>query len=196
MAVSILLANVLNVKFIEVFGLFVPAGTLIFAMTFLISDMISEFWGKVEAQKAVWAGFVSSLLYLFLVQVTILWAPAPFSIEVSESFATLFNLLPRIMIGSMVAYLVVQHFDVWLYHELKKFTKDKHLWLRNNVSTVISQFLDSAIFFSIAFLGTSLFPNIGSLVVPVLSLWALKVGIAIVDTPFIYWLRSIVRKLG
>ena len=195
MAVSILLANVMNVKFIDVFGYAAPAGVLIFAMTFTISDMLSEFWGKKEAQKAVWAGFLGSLLYLFILQVTIVWNPAPFSIEASESFATLYDLLPRIVLGSMVAYLVVQHFDVWLYHEIKRLTKSKYLWLRNNLSTITSQLLDSTVFFSIAFLGTAAFPTVGSLVVPILTIWIIKSTIAVVDTPFLYFLRSIVSKV-
>lgn len=195
MAVAILLTNVMNVKFIDVFGYAAPAGVLIFAMTFVISDMLSEFWGKQEAQKAVWAGFLGSLLYLFILQITIVWPPAVFSIEASQSFAALYGLLPRIVFGSMIAYIVVQNFDVWFYHKIKAHTKDKHLWFRNNLSTVTSQLLDSIVFFSIAFLGTTAFPNLQSLVIPIITIWVIKSVIAVIDTPFIYFLRAIVKKI-
>ena len=100
--------------------------------------------------------------------------------------------VPRIVLASMVAYLVSQNNDVVLFHILKKVTKDKHLWLRNNGSTMVSQALDSAIFVSIAFAGN----------VPGGVLWELiyvqyviKLGIAVVDTPLVYGLVGLVRRL-
>lgn len=195
MALSILLANIANAKFVIVAGHVVPAGTIIFSMTFLISDVLSEFWGKKEAQKAVWAGFLGLLLYLAILKLTIAWPAPPFAIDSADKFEDLYALAPRIVLGSMVAYVISQNFDVWFYHKIKQYTKDKYLWLRNNLSTIVSQFLDSVIFFTIAFLGTAVFPTVASLVIPIMTLWLFKVAIAIVDTPFMYMLRWVMRKV-
>lgn len=195
MALSILLANIMNVKFVDVLGYAVPAGVLIFSMTFIISDMLSEFWGKAEAQKAVWVGFVGLLLYMMTLQITNMWPAVPFALEASEQFASLFSLAPRLAIASIVSYLVAQHFDVWFYHKIKEKTGDAYLWLRNNLSTITSQLLDSVVFFSIAFLGTAFFPTLDSLVVPIITLWLIKVVIAIIDTPVIYFLRHVTKRI-
>jgi len=194
MAASILLANIASTKFVDVFGYFVPAGVIIFSMTFLISDMLSEFWGKKEAQKAVWAGFMAVLLYLFVIEVTNLWPVAPFSVDAGESFSGLFSLAPRIALGGIFSYIIAQNFDVWFYHRIKEYTHDKYLWLRNNLSTITSQLLDSIVFFSIAFLGTAFFPTVSSLFIPIITLWLIKVVIAIFDTPFMYIIRAIVKR--
>ena len=100
--------------------------------------------------------------------------------------------MPRIVLASMIAYLISQNNDVLVFHLLKKVTKDKHLWLRNNGSTMISQALDSAVFVSIAFAGT----------VPGGVLWELiyvqyviKLGIAVVDTPLVYGLVGLIRRI-
>lgn len=195
MAASILLANLTATKFVDIFGYFVPASVIIFSMTFLISDMLSEFWGKKEAQKAVWAGFMAIILYLLVIKITILWPVAPFSVEAGEKFSDLFSLAPRIALGGILSYIVAQNFDVWFYHKIKEYTHDKYLWLRNNLSTITSQLLDSIVFFSLAFLGTAFFPTVSSLFVPIITLWLIKVAIAIFDTPFMYILRSIVKRV-
>lgn len=194
MALTILITMIANLKFVSILGYAIPAGTLIFSMTFLISDMLSEFWGKKEAHKAVWAGFTGILLYLIVIFMTMSWEAAPFAIEAGEKFRDLFIIAPRIAIGSVAAYVIAQNFDVWLYHQIKKYTKDKYLWFRNNVSTIISQFIDSIVFFTVAFLGTAAFPSLDSLWVPIVTIWLIKVIIAIFDTPFIYLLRSILKK--
>ena len=186
----VVMANIFANKIVQFGPLTVPAGVITFSMIFFVTDLISEKWGKEEAKKAVWAGFFSSLVLIISVYIVIHWQPAVFAIEFSEIFAKALALTPRITIASFIAYLISQHHDIWAFHFWKKKTNKKHLWLRNNASTIVSQFIDSVIFIFIAFYGV--FP-----VVPlILGQWIVKVVIALIDTPFMYgsiWLMNRVK---
>jgi len=184
---AIVIANVIAVKLIEVGPFTVSAAILVFSITFLFTDIISEFWGKEEANKAVWSGFIANMLLFFTVWVALKITPSPFW-PGQESFITIFESTGRIIAASMAAYLVSQNHDVWAYHYWKKKLGGKHLWLRNNLSTMISQTFDTAIFVTIAFAGVfPLLPIfIGTVVV--------KVLIAAADTPFLYAIRWYFRK--
>lgn len=188
-AALIVMANIFGGK-IVVFGPFtVPAGVIVFSMTFFITDIISEKFGKKYAYKAVWAGFFASLALIISIFIVINWQPAPYAVEISEMFSKVLGLAPRIIIASFIAYLFSQNHDVWAYHFWKKKTKGKHLWLRNNASTIVSQFFDSVIFIFIAFYGV--FP-----VWPlILGMWAVKIIIALIDTPFMYVTVWIMDKI-
>lgn len=188
-AALIVMANIFANK-IVVFGPFtVPAGVIVFSMTFLITDILSEKWGKKYARRAVWAGFYTSLIFVVSVFIVSNWKPAPFAIEFSDMFSKVVALVPRIVFASLVAYLLSQHHDVWAFHFWKKKTKGKHLWFRNNASTIVSQFIDSVVFIFIAFYGV--FP-----VWPlILGQWVVKMIIAVIDTPFIYAVSAIVDKI-
>jgi len=174
------MANIFANK-IVMFGNFsVPAGVIVFSMTFFITDLISEKFGKKYAKKAVWAGFFASLVFVISVYIVIAWKPAPFALEISEMFAKVLALTPRITIAGFIAYIISQNHDVWAFHFWKKLTKGKHLWLRNNASTIVSQLIDSVIFVVIAFYG--IFP-----IMPlILGQWVVKIIIALIDTPFMY----------
>lgn len=166
---------------IVVFGPFITsASVIVFSMTFLLTDLISEIWGKHHARLAVWTGFLVSITFLISTQIAIAWPPAPFALEGSEAFATLYTTIPRITLAGLIAYLIAQHLDVWLFHKIGEWTQGRHLWLRNNGSTLVSQFTDSLLFATIAFYGTL------PLVPYILGLWIIKLIIAMLDTPFIY----------
>ncbi len=184
------MANIFANKIVQ-FGPFaVPAGVIVFSMTFFITDLISEKWGKKEAQKAVWAGFLSSFVLIVSTYIVINWQPAVFATEFAEMFNKVLALTPRIAIASFVAYLISQHHDVWAFHFWKDKTKGRHLWLRNNASTIVSQCLDTVIFTSIAFYGVL------PIVPLILGTWSVKILIALMDTPFIYgtvWLMDRIK---
>lgn len=179
-AVLIVMANIFATKIVT-FGPFtVPGGVIVFSMTFFITDLLSEKWGKKYAKKAVWAGFFANLLLILSVYIVINWPAAVFATEFAEMFDKVLSLAPRITLASLAAYLVSQNHDVWAFHFWKKKTHGKHLWFRNNASTISSQFLDSVIFIVIAFYGV--FP-----ILPlILGQWVVKMIIAFIDTPFIY----------
>ena len=183
----VVMANIFAAKIVQLGPFTVPAGIIVFSMIFLITDIISERWGKEKARKAVWAGFFSSIALVVSVYIVVSLQPAAYAKEFSDMFSEVLSLAPRITLAGFIAYLISQHHDVWAFDFLKKKTKGKHLWLRNNASTVSSQLIDSIIFISIAFYGV--FP-----IVPlIIGQWAVKVMIALIDTPFLYatlWLMD------
>ena len=184
---SITIASVLANKIINVFGLFVPAGVLAYSMTFLITDTISEIWGKETAKRTVFGGFIGLIAVLLLIQISLVWPKAPFWKQ-EAAYQTIMGSTSRIIIASFIAYLVSQFHDVWAFHFWKKITGGRHLWLRNNFSTAVSQFIDSSLFITVAFYG----------VMPVWPLiwsqWLVKLAIAFLDTPIIYGIVWLLRK--
>ena len=184
---SLVLAAILASKIIAIGPLVVPAGVLAYSLTFLITDVISEIWGKERAQTVVMGGFITLVLVFFLTGISILWPPASFWPHQQE-YETILGSSARIMIASLTAYLFSQYHDVWAFHFLRRVTSERFLWLRNNASTIFSQLLDSVVFIAIAFYG----------VMPLMPLvwgqWVVKVGIAVLDTPLVYLLVYLLRR--
>ncbi len=182
----VVIANVVAVKQIEIWGFFAPAAVIAYSVTFLLTDMLSEFYSKEEAHRAVWAGFYANVLLVFVVMITAKMTPAPFW-QGQEAYMQTLGMVPRIVIASMTAYLISQHADVIQFHFWKKRTGGRYLWLRNNASTMVSQFLDTLIFITLAFYG--IFP-IKELII---GQYIVKLCIAALDTPFMYlgrWIYS------
>lgn len=177
----------LGSKIILIFSFPGSATLLPFSVTFLITDVISEVYGKKAAKKAVWIGLWSILLVFVFIKISILWPSAPFWKD-QAAYESIFGGSLRIIIGGVVAYLVSQFHDVWAYHFLKKLTKNKHMWIRNNVSTMSSQLINTIIFVTIAFSGVQ---PVGKLII---GHYIGKVIVAALDTPFIYLGVHVLRK--
>lgn len=180
---SVVIANVQVLKTVELFGLVSTLGNIVYASSFLATDILSELYGRRAAMKGVAAGFFSLVVMTVLMQFA-LWF-APHESDFSQSaLTTLFSMLPRVAGASLLAYLVSQTHDIWAYGFWKKrFPGLRWLWLRNNASTVVSQLIDSAIFSFAAFAGVFE-------IHVVLDIWlttcVFKWVVALVDTPFIY----------
>ena len=177
-ATLVVVANVIAVKLLDVNGWAVPAGVLAYPFTFLVTDTISELYGRKTATKLVWMGFFLSAVMVLLVYVAKILPAAGFW-DHQEAFETIFGSVPRVVLASLTAYLISQHGDVILFHFFRRLTNKRHLWLRNIASTTVSQAVDTVLFISIAFTGT----------VPAGVLWNLmytqyliKVGVAVIDT--------------
>jgi len=183
-AINAVLMNIFAMKGMYLFGFAATGGNIMYASIFLAADLLNEYYNKKEARRAVMIGFFGSIFFLITTQLILRFIPADYDVA-QKSFTILFTLAPRIVIGSMVAYLISQNLDVWIFSKIKKFTGGKHLWLRNNASTWTSQLVDSIIFSTIAFAG----------VYPLFELIAftyiIKVLIATIDTPFIYLSKKI-----
>ncbi|HSO58746.1 MAG TPA: queuosine precursor transporter, partial [Paenisporosarcina sp.] len=177
------LANIQVVKLIEIFGLTATLGNAVYGSIFLVTDILNEKYGKKEAKKAVWLGFSSLIMMTLIMQVVLLFEAAPDDIT-QQSLATIFGLIPRIALGSMIAYIISQYTDVLIFSFLRKlFPSDGAFWIRNNGSTMLSQLLDTLIFTSIAFLGV--YPTDVWISIFV-STYVLKFLVSIVGTPFGY----------
>lgn len=185
----IVIANVISSKIIFVgeigsVNLIGPAGVIVYASTFLITDIIGEIYGKEYSKKAVITGFFANIIAVVAILIAINWTPAPFlSNEFLNSFNKILGFAPRIVLASMIAYLISQTHDVYAFHFWKRKTKGRHLWLRNNASTIVSQAIDTAVFITIAFYGLVANEVLLSMI---FGQYVLKVFIALFDTPFIY----------
>jgi uncharacterized integral membrane protein (TIGR00697 family) len=188
-------ANIITVKLISVWGWVVPAGIIAYPLTFLFTDVITELYGRRTASRVVWLGFGASILMVIMVVGAQRLTPAPFW-EGQAAYNSILGLVPRIVLASMVAYLVSQHHDVFAFSFWRRKTKARFLWLRNNASTMASQALDTGLFITIAFWGTV--PN-SVLVNMLITQYIIKLAIAALDTPFcylmVYFLRERVKPL-
>ena len=184
-----LLGNIAVCKCVDIFGVSTTAGNVLYASTFLVTDILSEKYGKKEASKAVAYSFSIMVLWLIGTQMIMIFEPNA-NDYINGSLQVVFGLVPRITIASLIGFLVSQNFDVYLYHRIWKKTGNdtKGLWLRNNGSTLTSQALDTIIFTTIAFWGvypTKVFMSI------LISTYLFKAIVAVLDTPFMYLARKI-----
>ncbi len=195
-AVVTILANIEVLIMITAFGMEQTLGNVLFAATFLITDILSECEGKKEANKAVWIGVFSSVFFLLLTQSWLLYIPNENDF-VHDSMLTIFSNTPRMIISSLAVYAISQLFDVWLYHKWWAFTekrfgsKRKYLWLRNNGSTLISQIVNTLLFTLFAFIGTYDAKTIMSIF---LSSYVIFIFTSLLDTPAVYIARKIHDK--
>lgn len=186
------LANLIAAKTI-VFGPFIaPAAVLVYASTFLMTDILSELFGKDKARLAVWTGFIANIVMLVSILIAVRWSASPvMDPQLASSFDAVFGFAPRVIAASMIAYLASQHHDVWAYGFWKDKTDGRHLWLRNNASTMVSQLIDTIIFISLAFY--AVLPN-PVLVQMMVGQYAIKLLIAALDTPFMYLAVAAARR--
>jgi uncharacterized integral membrane protein (TIGR00697 family) len=183
------IANIIASK-IVVFGPFtVPAAVLVYSTTFLLTDFLSELYSEKEAIKAVFIGFISNIVLVVSIWVAVQWQEAPFW-GGQAAFESIFGIVPRIVLGSMIAYIVSQNLDVKIFMFFKN-KYPKHLWLRNNAGTMVSQLVDTFIFITIAFYGTTSLEILLSLIV---GQYIVKWIIAVFDTPFLYLVKFIYNK--
>ena len=164
---TIMFANIAaGIKLINFLGLVVPAGTIAYAITFPITDIIDEVYGKRRAVYIVWAGLAAELAILALIGLDHLLPPL--EPEMQSIYDRVFSPQLRIVFASIVAYLISQHHDVWAFWKWRELTGGRWLWLRNNASTVVSQLIDSTIFTILAFVG--IYPT-AIVVNMVLTMW-------------------------
>ena len=188
--ISIIVCNIQVMKLVELFGLPATLGNILYASIFFATDVLGEVYGKKEARRGVWLGFCALLITMVYMQIALRFTPAPEDF-MQPALEKVFSFLPRIALASLCAYFFSQFHDVWAFHYWKRKTGGRHLWLRNNASTWVSQLIDSVIFCTIAFAGlftTRAFFEI------VFTTYLFKIVVAAVDTPFIYWGRRLARR--
>ncbi|MCI8542545.1 queuosine precursor transporter [Acetatifactor aquisgranensis] len=192
-AIATILANIEVLLLINAFGMEQTLGNVLFAVTFLITDILSECEGKKAANRAVWIGMFTSLFFLLLSQSWLLYIPAE-SDWAMGAIREIFSSTPRMLISSFIVYAISQMFDVWLYHKWWAFTEKKtgdrrrFLWLRNNGSTLISQLLNTLLFTLFAFYGTY---DMGTLLSIFASSYVIYIFTSLLDTPALYLARRV-----
>lgn len=189
--ISVIVANIQVTKNVQLLGIEATLGNIIYATSFLATDMLNEFYGKRESMKAVGIGFFSLLAMTAMMQLSLLYIPAA-SDQSQVSLVAIFSLMPRIALASLAAFLVSNVHDVWAYDLLRRLQPSRGmLWLRNTLSTVVSQLFDTIIFVLIAFWGRY---APATLLQIVLSTYLLKALVALADTPCIYLARHWVEN--
>ena len=189
-------ANVEVQILIHAFGMDQTLGNILFAASFIITDILSENESKKAAKTAVNIGILTSVLFIVISQGWLLYHPADDG-AMMEAFRMVFSGTPRIMLASIAVYVVSQRIDVWLYHRIWALTEKKSgsakrfLWLRNNAATLISQLINTVLFTLGAFLGTYSFITLFYIM---LSSYAIFIVTSLLDTPVVYLARRFKGK--
>jgi len=168
-------------------------GILPYPVTFLVTDLISEIYGRKKANLVVLSGLVASVFMLFVVAIADASLAASWSPVDNETFSKVFNLTGAAVFASMMAYLTAQFVDIRVFHFWKNLTKGKHLWLRNNGSTIFSQFIDTfCVLFLLCSLSVIAWEKFSILLI---NGFLFKVIVAFLDTPLFYLFSHFLRKL-
>jgi len=192
-AVAILLANLQGPKLTVIFGMQTSLGVIFYSTIFFATDILSEKHGRAVANQAVMVGFGISVIVVLMLSISLLYQPstrpetAVLSADIHDAFNRILNFTPRFVFGSLFAYLISQSFDVWCFHKVRELTRGRHLWLRNNLSTMTSQILDTAVYALVVWWGVV---DLTTALQLGLAKYVFKLCIAAFDTPFIYWARG------
>ncbi len=199
---ALVMTNAIAGKFFVFFGQELSCGIIAYPITFLVTDLISELYGRKRATLVVKIGFVVSVFVtavVWIANATPIYDRSPVT---DEAFNMVFGLLPGIVFGSMIAYLTAQFFDVQIFEFWRNLTKGRHLWLRNNGSTILSQVVDTVLVVTIALV---IWPEIDANPVTtpldgetwwgiVIGQYLFKMGIALFDTPFFYMGTAVFQR--
>jgi uncharacterized integral membrane protein (TIGR00697 family) len=196
--IATILANIEVLVLIRAFGMEQTLGNVLFASTFLTTDILSEVYGKESANRAVNIGIAASVTFIIISQSWLLYTPGADDWAFA-SVDAVFSNTPRLVLASLIVYAVSQRLDVWLYHtwwgatERRTGDKSRFLWLRNNGSTLISQLINAALFNLGAFWGVYDARTLASICV---STYVIYIFTSILDTPFVYLARRIGPRAG
>ena len=192
---SLVTCNLIANKFVSVdlgFKTFiVSAGILPYPITFLVTDILSEIYGRKKANMVVFSGFIASILVLFFLWLGSSFDALPDSPIDNSTYNLVFQNASRVIFASMIAYLLAQFIDVRMFHFWKNLTDGRHLWLRNNFSTIGSQLVDTILVVSILFVGVWE-PN--QIFRAIIDGWFFKILVAFIDTPLFYLISGFIRK--
>jgi len=186
-AIATILANIITAKNATLFGLSTAIGTVMFASTFLATDILNECYSKKDAKMAVYIGLISNIVLIVGTQIALNYAPS--SVDYADgSMQVLFGLNLRISVASGVMYFISNMLDVVLFDKLKKKTNGKLLWLRNNVSTILCNCLENFFFIGLAFCGIY---DLKTILIIAGSTSIIEMIVALCDTPFLYLAKRI-----
>jgi queuosine precursor transporter len=188
----LILSNILGVKLFSIGDYVLPAAVIVYVVTYLITDVIGEVYGKDAARKTVRAGFFTQVIALVFIFIAIQLPAAPV-FGSQEEFQLILGGSFRVILASLLSYVVSQHLDVYIFHRLKAKHGEKKLWLRNNLSTMTSQLIDTSIFITVAFAG--IVPT-SVLFTMILTQYVFKFIVAVIDTPIAYVLVKMAKRGG
>jgi uncharacterized integral membrane protein (TIGR00697 family) len=177
---ALVVSNIIAVKLVQVSGRVFPAGLVVFPLSYLIGDVLTEVYGFRAARRVIWLGFACNLLAVGAIQAAIALPAAPFY-EEREAYEAVLGTTWRIFLASLAAYVVGELANAYVLARMKGATGGRFLWTRTIGSTIVGEGLDSLVFVTVAFAGTG-----APLLDPILTTWAIKVGYEAVATPLTY----------
>lgn len=185
-------SNFIAAKLVAVGGLVLPAAVLLFPLSYIIGDVLTEVFGYPAARKAIWIGFACNIIVVGATWLSIAMPPAPAwtlaglegPSESQQAYQSVLGVAPRIVLGSLLAYLVGEFLNAAVLSRLKLATRGRFLWIRTIGSTLVGQLADSAIFITIVFVGSVPGTVLAQIIV---AQWLVKCGIEAVATPATYW---------
>jgi len=189
MSIATILANLTVCKMIGVFSYTTSLGNVLFASTFLATDIMSEKYSKEDAKKGVYLSIFSGITFIIITQLTLIFIPSSDDV-VQSSMETLFNISIRTSLASMFMFFISNMMDIYLYNKLKE-KYPKKLWLRNNASTILCNCLENYFFNTLAFIGIFSLPVIISIAT---TTTIIEIVIALCDTPFLYLSKMKIKK--
>ncbi len=198
--VTLVTSNIIAVKVVHIFGLFLPAAVILFPVAYIFGDVLTEVYGYARARQVIWTGFFCNLVVVLAIWIGGALPSAPFwSAGVFKSpgtaqqaYQAILGFTPRLLLASFTAYLVGEFLNSFVLARLKVQTKGRFLWLRTISSTIVGEGADSVIFISIAFWGIFAPSDIG---VAILSQWVFKVVYETLATPLTYLVVNKLKKI-
>lgn len=181
LSIATILANLTVCKMIDVFSFTTSLGNVLFASTFLATDIMSEKYSKEDAKRGVYISIFSSITFIIISQLTLLFIPSSEDV-VNDAMKTLFSISIRTMFASMIMFFISNMADIYLYNKIKEKYPNK-LWLRNNISTILCNCLENYFFNTLAFIGIFSMNVIISIAT---TTTIIEIVIALCDTPFLY----------
>ncbi|MBC8417208.1 MAG: queuosine precursor transporter [Pseudomonadota bacterium] len=179
---SLIVANITSVKLIGVLGLVLPAGVIIFPVSYITGDVLTEVYGYAQARKVIWLGFLCNLLAVVVIWLGQVIPPVSFW-DGQTAYERILGYAPRLLAASFLAYLVGEFFNAYVMAKMKIATKGRWLWTRTITSTLIGQGVDSLVFITIAFAGTL---SLKVLALAVVTQWLVKSAYEAAATPVTY----------
>lgn len=181
------MANIITAKNVDILGLSTAIGTVMFASTFLATDILTECYSVQDAKKAIKIGLFSNIILIVSTQIALLYTPSEFDYA-NGAMQTLFSLNLRISIASAVMYYIANMADIYVFSKIKEKTGKGKLWVRNNIATILCNCLENFGFIGLAFAGIY---DIGTIMTIALSTSVIEALVAVCDTPFLYAARRI-----
>jgi uncharacterized integral membrane protein (TIGR00697 family) len=185
---ALVVSNIVAVKLVEISGRVFPAGLVVFPLSYLLGDVLTEVYGFRSARAVIWLGFACNLLAVAAIQIAIALPAAPFY-EDEAAYDQVLGTTWRIFLASLAAYVVGELVNAYVLARMKAATRGRFLWTRTIGSTIVGEGLDSFIFVTIAFAGTG-----AGLLNPILTTWAIKVGYETAATPLTYALVNYLKR--
>lgn len=183
-------ANITAVKLVNIFGLIVPAAVVVFPLSYIFGDVLTEVYGYKASRRVIWLGFLCNLIVVTAIWIAQILPGADFW-DAQDAYARILGFTPRLLVASFVAYLVGEFANSFVLAKLKITTQGRWLWARTISSTLIGQGLDSAVFMTIAFSG--IIPAEG-LANAVVTQWLFKSAYEVIATPITYVVVNFLKK--